>query len=139
MVVWDLMFVVFSNYLSPRPQLMQLFVQPAQIGQALSIMGAISIPLKLSMTVLLHPRWPNALTWLFNFSMGSWVVTFLGFPLLSWVVAIVEGGSTDELPALSITAAGGKLVWFVASFVLFLSRIGCMSFTYVHSTLLRRS
>ncbi|KAJ3487521.1 hypothetical protein NLI96_g3470 [Meripilus lineatus] len=105
---------------------------PAQIGQALSIMGFISIFLKLSMTVILRPDRPHALTWLFNLTMSSWVLTFLAFPFLSWVVALSENSSQGLLDEdTTLTIMGRKAVWFAASFVLLLSRIGCMAFTLV--------
>lgn len=132
--VWALTYVSLSSTLGKA--MLTLIPQPAQIGQALSIMGFISIFLKLSMTVILRPDRPHALTWLFNLTMSSWVLTFLAFPFLSWVVALSENSSQGLLDEdTTLTIMGRKAVWFAASFVLLLSRIGCMAFTYVNTRL----
>lgn len=79
-------------------------------------MGTVSIFLKLLMPPLL--RRFGVLT-VFRWCMRSWLVTFASMSLLSVVAKQVEG-------------AGGKAVeWTAISFVLFLSRIGCMAFSCV--------
>ncbi|KAF9805229.1 hypothetical protein IEO21_09135 [Rhodonia placenta] len=93
-----------------------LALSPPEIGRALGIMGTVSIFLKLLMPPLL--RRFGVLT-VFRWCMRSWLVTFASMSLLSVVAKQVEG-------------AGGKAVeWTAISFVLFLSRIGCMAFSII--------
>ncbi|THH18400.1 hypothetical protein EUX98_g8965 [Antrodiella citrinella] len=101
-----------------------LSLSPQQIGFALSIMGGLSIFLKLSLTWILRPD-PNSgqsvsdkLTSLFTKTMGTWPVTFVGFIVLAWV----SRGNGEVL---------NGLMWFTLSVVMFLSRIGCIPFTLI--------
>ncbi|KAI0916406.1 hypothetical protein AcV5_006893 [Taiwanofungus camphoratus] len=93
-----------------------LALSPSQIGRALSVMGFVSIFLKLALPALL--RRFGVLT-MFRFCMQSWPVTFASMSLLS-------------ILAKAAVAAEGKAVeWTAVGFVLFLSRIGCMAFSII--------
>ncbi|KAH9935706.1 major facilitator superfamily domain-containing protein [Fomitopsis serialis] len=89
---------------------------PSQIGRALGIMGTVSIFLKLGMPYCL--RRFGVLT-VFRFCMRSWPFTFAAMALLSFVAKKVDG------------AEGVVTEWTAVSFVLFLSRIGCMAFSII--------
>lgn len=77
---------------------------------------------------------------LFTFGMIAWPLTFFGFVVLRWV-AIWFG--SDQNPGMSATAPwtayqeGGTsaIMWLAVSCVLFASRVGCIGFTYVLSSL----
>ncbi|TCD66668.1 hypothetical protein EIP91_001086 [Steccherinum ochraceum] len=102
-----------------------LGLSPQQIGIAMSIMGGLSIFLKLNLTWILRPS-PHSrqtvsqkLNSLFAHTMAAWPFTFFGFAVLGWIArAGVDG-------------ARSGLIWTVLSIVLFLSRIGCLPFTLV--------
>lgn len=94
-----------------------LALSPSEIGRALSIMGTVSIFLKLAMPYLLRRFGVLAV---FKFCMRSWPITFATMSLLSIIAKRVEA------------AAEGKVgEWIAVSFVLFLSRIGCMAFSII--------
>lgn len=88
--------------------------QPSQIGRALGVMGTVSIFLKLGMPYCL--RRFGVLT-VFRWCMRAWPVTFAAMALLSVFAQKVQG------------AEGLAAEWTAVSFVLFLSRIGCMAFS----------
>ena len=103
--------------------------QPSEIGQALALMGGLSVFLKLSLTWYLRPS-PNSrysvsqkLTKLFTQTMSTWPITFAGFVILGLISRGNTNGSLDTL------------VWIVLSVILFLSRIGCIPFTYDASSI----
>ncbi|KZT10758.1 MFS general substrate transporter, partial [Laetiporus sulphureus 93-53] len=93
-----------------------LGLKPAQIGQALTIMGTVSIFLKLSLPPLL--RRFGTLT-MFRFCMRSWPVTFASMSLLSLIAQ------------RAVQPEGRAVEWVAVSFVLFLSRIGTMAFSII--------
>ncbi|KAH8103553.1 MFS general substrate transporter [Cristinia sonorae] len=102
-----------------------LALSPQQIGFALSLMGGLSIFLKLSLTCILRPT-PGArhsvshkLTSLFTKTMATWPITFAGFIVLG-LVSAAQGENASK-----------GLIWAVLSVVLFLSRIGCIPFTLI--------
>jgi len=101
-----------------------LSLSPKQIGLVLSVMGSLSIFLKLGLTWILRPS-PHSrqtvsdrLTSLFTKTMGTWPITFSGFVVLGWV----SSGKGEVL---------NGFMWFTLSVVLFLSRIGCIPFTLI--------
>ena len=77
-------------------------------------MGTVSIFLKLGMPYCL--RRFGVLT-VFQWCMRAWPVTFASMALLSLFAQKVQG------------AEGLAAEWTAVSFVLFLSRIGCMAFS----------
>jgi hypothetical protein len=79
-------------------------------------MGLLSIPLKLSLPFILT-RW-STLT-VFRVTLRAWPVTFGALPLLSMLVRAL---------GLHRSAAQEALLWAAISVVLFLSRVGSMSF-----------
>ncbi|KZT71985.1 MFS general substrate transporter [Daedalea quercina L-15889] len=93
-----------------------LALSPSQIGRALGVMGTLSIFLKLGMPFFL--RRFGTLT-VFRWSMRSWAATFAAMALLPIVARAVHG------------AEGVAAEWAAVSVVLFLSRIGCMSFSII--------
>ncbi|CCL98654.1 uncharacterized protein FIBRA_00656 [Fibroporia radiculosa] len=93
-----------------------LALSPSEIGRAMAIMGTVSMFLKLSMPFLL--RRFGVLT-VFRFCMLSWPVTFAFMAMLSIIAKHSE------------MAEGKALEWTAVSFVLFLSRIGCMAFSII--------
>ncbi|KAH9948661.1 MFS general substrate transporter [Amylocystis lapponica] len=93
-----------------------LSLTPPEIGRALSIMGTVSIFLKLLMPMLLRKL--GVLT-VFRICMQSWPVTFASMSLLSLVAKSAAG------------AEGKALEWTAVGIVLFLSRIGCMAFSII--------
>ncbi|KAI1795645.1 MFS general substrate transporter [Ganoderma leucocontextum] len=99
-----------------------LALSPAQIGSALSGMGAVSILLKLCMPALL--RRFGTLT-MFDFCMYAWIAAFASMPLASWVAQAATAAS----PAGVRDASTGE--WLSISFVLFLSRLGCLAFSII--------
>jgi hypothetical protein len=82
----------------------------------LSFMGLLSIPLKLSLPFILT-RW-STLT-VFRVTLRAWPVTFAALPLLS---LLVRTFGLDRTPAQEALLLGAILL------VLFLSRVGSMSF-----------
>ncbi|GBE80717.1 predicted protein [Sparassis crispa] len=93
-----------------------LALSPLAIGQALSVMGIVSIFLKLTMPVLL--RRFGTLT-VFRSCMQSWPVTFASMALLSFV-------------AKQAVAMESKAIeWVAVGFTLFMSRVGCMAFSII--------
>ncbi|KAI9060327.1 MFS general substrate transporter [Trametes sanguinea] len=106
-----------------------LAFSPAQIGRALSGMGAVSILLKLCMPKLL--RRFGTLN-MFDFCMVAWVATFASMPLASLVAKRAAAADTllfggGERAARE--ASAGE--WTVVAFVLFLSRLGCLAFSII--------
>ncbi|KAH9839273.1 MFS general substrate transporter [Rhodofomes roseus] len=93
-----------------------LALSPSQIGRALGIMGTVSMFLKLGMPYLL--RRFGTLT-VFRFCMRSWPITFASMAILSIVAKKVEG------------VEGVVTEWAAVSFVLFLSRVGCLAFSII--------
>ncbi|PCH36125.1 MFS general substrate transporter [Wolfiporia cocos MD-104 SS10] len=95
-----------------------LALKPSEIGQALAVMGTVSIFLKLGMPALL--RRLGVLT-MFRICMRSWPITFAAMILLSVIARQVDAAG----------GAGRAGEWVAISFVLFLSRIGCMAFSII--------
>lgn len=110
-----------------------MYRQPLQIGRALSFMGAVSIFLKLCMPGLL--RRYGTLN-MFDFCMFAWVVTFAAMPLASWAAQ----SSTSAVPVDDLRGSladettyreASTLEWTTIGCILFLSRLGCLAFSYV--------
>ncbi|KAK7691347.1 hypothetical protein QCA50_004743 [Cerrena zonata] len=110
-----------------------LGLDPKRIGHALSLMGFISIFLKLSLTHIIKPYkaalLPNGPledrpAEIYIFAMRAWPVTFLGFILLRWIAQ----WTGNDIPNHDSGGISG-LMWLAVSGVLFLSRVGCMGFT----------
>ncbi|KAI0661315.1 MFS general substrate transporter [Cubamyces menziesii] len=105
-----------------------LALSPAQIGRALSAMGAVSIPLKLCMPALLRRFGTLAM---FDFCMLAWVATFAAMPLASFVAQRANAptllGSEGE-EAFREASTGE---WTAVAAVLFLSRLGCLAFSII--------
>ncbi|KAI0687446.1 major facilitator superfamily domain-containing protein [Cerioporus squamosus] len=106
-----------------------LALSPSQIGRALSSMGAVSIPLKLCMPVLL--RRFGTLN-VFDFAMLAWSACFLSMPLASWVaqasvatVTPVDGFNEEKY------RSGSAAEWASIALTLFLSRLGCLAFSII--------
>ena len=111
---------VQSPQLTPDPSSSSRCVpvpQPAQIGRALSGMGAVSIVLKLGMPPLLRARGTLPV---FSACMRVWPVAFAALPL----AAVVARASSDE----ALGRTDGK-TWAAVAVVLFLSRLGCLAFS----------
>ena len=101
-------------------------MQPAQIGRALSGMGAVSIFLKMCMPALL--RRFGTLN-VFDFCMAAWPLTFAAMPLASWVAqASAAPAPIDGFDGATAREASA-LEWTTVAFVLFLSRLGCLAFS----------
>jgi hypothetical protein len=79
-------------------------------------MGAISIPLKLSLPLILR-HWSTATV--YRASLRAWPVTFAALPLLSLFARYLGENRTSAQEAV---------LWVAISIVLFLSRVGCMTF-----------
>ena len=90
-----------------------------KIATALSIMGLVSIGLKASLPIFLQRY--DALT-VFRFTLLTWPATFALIPLLN---AIARSGGANG------SAAQKAFLWVAISFVLFMSRLGCLAFSYV--------
>lgn len=82
-------------------------------------MGLVSIGLKASLPIFL--RRFDALT-VFRFTLQTWPVTFALMPVLNVLArfAVQHPGPQAE-----------ALLWVAISFVLFMSRLGCMAFSCV--------
>jgi len=93
-----------------------LSLSPSQIGRALSVMGLVSIFLKLLVPTLLRRL---GVLRMFRICMQIWPVTFASLSLLSLVAQRAVG------------TEGKVLEWISIGFVLFLSRIGCMAFSII--------
>ncbi|KAI0332370.1 MFS general substrate transporter [Cubamyces sp. BRFM 1775] len=104
-----------------------LAFSPAQIGRALAVMGAVSIPLKLCMPTLLRRFGTLAV---FDFSMLAWIVTFAFMPLAS-LVARHATTSTIARAVEDTTRDTSVGEWTMVGFVLFLSRLGCLAFSII--------
>ncbi|KAI0745943.1 MFS general substrate transporter [Earliella scabrosa] len=105
-----------------------LALSPAQIGRALSGMGAGSILLKLCMPALL--RRYGTLN-VFDFCMAAWPLTFAAMPLASWVAqASAAPAPIDGFDGATAREASA-LEWTTVAFVLFLSRLGCLAFSII--------
>lgn len=98
-------------------------------------MGFISIFLKLSLTRIIKPYKAIYLTEdiledkpgeIYIFAMRAWPITFLGFIALRWIAQWTESST----PTLDQGGISG-LMWLAISGVLFLSRVGCLGFTFV--------
>ncbi|KAH9895113.1 MFS general substrate transporter [Cubamyces lactineus] len=106
-----------------------LALSPAQIGRALSAMGAVSIPLKLCMPKLLRRFGTLAM---FDFCMLAWVATFAAMPFASFVAQrataapTLLAGTGEE--AFREASTGE---WAAVATVLFLSRLGCLAFSII--------
>ncbi|CDO75650.1 hypothetical protein BN946_scf184941.g3 [Trametes cinnabarina] len=106
-----------------------LAFSPAQIGRALSGMGAVSILLKLCMPKLL--RRFGTLN-MFDFCMVAWVATFASMPFASFVAkqAATAGahlfGGGEQL-----AREASAYEWTIVAIVLFLSRLGCLAFSII--------
>ncbi len=91
-------------------------------------MGAVSIPLKLCMPVLL--RQFGTLN-VFDFAMLAWTACFLSMPLASWVAQ----ASVATIPIDGFIEEkyreGSAAEWASVALTLFLSRLGCLAFSYV--------
>jgi hypothetical protein len=83
---------------------------------ALSIMGLVSIPLKLSLPFILTRTSTLAV---FRVTLRSWPITFASLPLLGLLARVLGPDRTGTQEAL---------LWVAISTVLFLSRVGSMSF-----------
>ncbi|OSD06738.1 MFS general substrate transporter [Trametes coccinea BRFM310] len=106
-----------------------LAFSPAQIGRALSGMGAVSILLKLCMPKLL--RRFGTLN-MFDFCMIAWVATFASMPLASLVAKQAAAAGTLLFGGGEQAAREASTVeWTVVAFVLFLSRLGCLAFSII--------
>ncbi len=79
-------------------------------------MGLVSIGLKASLPIFL--RRYDALT-VFRFTLQTWPVTFGLMPLLHVLARNAEHGGPRA----------DALLWAALSFVLFMSRIGCLAFS----------
>ncbi|KAI0675155.1 MFS general substrate transporter [Trametes maxima] len=105
-----------------------LAFSPAQIGRAISSMGAVSILLKLCMPRLL--RRFGTLN-MFDFCMVAWTATFAAMPFASFVAqraaatATLLDVSKDSLREVSTAE------WSAVALVLFLSRLGCLAFSII--------
>ncbi|KAI0744127.1 MFS general substrate transporter [Daedaleopsis nitida] len=104
-----------------------LALSPAQIGRALSGMGAVSIFLKLCLPPLL--RRYGTLN-MFDLCMFVWPFTFAAMPLASWV-AQASVGSIGGLMIKESFREASALEWTTVGFILFLSRLGCLAFSLV--------
>jgi len=93
-----------------------LSLSPSQIGRALSVMGLVSIVLKLFVPVLLQR---HGVLRVFRLCMQTWPVTFAALSLLSLIAQRAVGKE------------GQVIEWISISFVLFLSRVGCMAFSII--------
>ena len=103
-------------------------MQPAQIGRALSGMGAVSIFLKMCMPALL--RRFGTLN-VFDFAMLAWSACFLSMPLASWIAQASVGTSINPLIDSDKYREGSAVEWASVALTLFLSRLGCLAFSYV--------
>ncbi|KAI8972234.1 major facilitator superfamily domain-containing protein [Trametes punicea] len=106
-----------------------LALSPAQIGRAVSGMGAVSILLKLCMPKLL--RRFGTLN-MFDFCMVAWLATFASMPLASLIA------QKAAVVATPLSSTGGEAArapskgeWAVVAVVLFLSRLGCLAFSII--------
>lgn len=79
-------------------------------------MGAISIPLKLSLPLILR-HWSTATV--YRASLRAWPITFAALPLLSLLARYLGENRTSTQEAV---------LWVAISIVLFLSRVGCLTF-----------
>ncbi|KAI0079836.1 MFS general substrate transporter [Panus rudis PR-1116 ss-1] len=115
-----------------------LGLDPRRIGNALSIMGGISILLKYSLTHLLKPskdegRIPGEHGQLspkpvriFELSMWAWPVTFAGFIALRLFAEWLDpAGNKHDDGGIS------GVLWVAVSCVLLLSRVGSLAFTLI--------
>ncbi|PIL35917.1 MFS general substrate transporter [Ganoderma sinense ZZ0214-1] len=102
-----------------------LALSPSQIGRALSGMGAVSIVLKLGMPALLRRFGTLAM---FDFCMYAWIAAFAALPLASWVA---RGAAAALPPNGAGLRDAGTGEWLSISFVLFLSRLGCLAFSII--------
>jgi hypothetical protein len=87
-------------------------VQASQIALALSLMGAISIALKLSLPIVLVKTSSIAV---FRITLLAWLPTFAGLALLP---ALARKTGSPSIP-----------LWIGLGVVLFLSRVGCLAFS----------
>ncbi|EKM55775.1 uncharacterized protein PHACADRAFT_96118 [Phanerochaete carnosa HHB-10118-sp] len=95
-----------------------LSMNPKKIASALSIMGLVSIGLKGALPVFLRRH--DALA-VFRFTLLTWPLTFALMPPLNALARRAQGGG----------AADEALLWVAISFVLFMSRLGCLAFSIV--------
>ncbi|CAL1711968.1 unnamed protein product [Somion occarium] len=116
-----------------------LGLDPRRIGHALSLMGFISIFLKLSLTRILKPsgtpvsslksnlkpHFEDKATDIWIFAMRTWPITFIGFIVLHLVAKWLGADDGHEEGGIS------AVMWFAVSIVLFLSRLGCLGFTII--------
>ncbi|RPD57572.1 MFS general substrate transporter [Lentinus tigrinus ALCF2SS1-7] len=105
-----------------------LALSPSQIGRALSGMGAVSIPLKLCMPVLLQ-RFGTLNV--FDFSMLAWSACFLSMPLASLIAQASIGTTTPIDGLVNKYREGSALEWASVALTLFLSRLGCLAFSII--------
>lgn len=89
-------------------------MQPNEIGKALAVMGFVSIFMKLSMPFFLR-RFGVINT--FSVCMQSWPITFAAMPVLSFIAKSADNANQ------------GPVEWTAMTFVLFLSRVGCLAFS----------
>jgi hypothetical protein len=86
-------------------------------------MGLIAIPLKLSMPFFLARSSTVAV---FRVTLWAWPATFVALPLLSLL-------SRKLGPAVERTAGAEVVLWIAIGVTLFLSRVGCLGFGWVHT------
>ncbi len=82
-------------------------------------MGLVSMGLKAVLPVFL--RRYDALQ-VFRFTLQTWPVTFALMPLLNVIARYVGEERTPQ---------GAAFLWLAISIVLFMSRLGCLAFSYV--------
>ncbi|EIW63486.1 MFS general substrate transporter [Trametes versicolor FP-101664 SS1] len=99
-----------------------LAFSPAQIGRAISSMGAVSILLKLCMPKLLRRFGTLGM---FDFAMLAWMATFAAMPLASLVAQSAAAAGVPLLREASTRE------WVAVAVPLFLSRLGCLAFSII--------
>ncbi|KAI0820024.1 MFS general substrate transporter [Trametes gibbosa] len=106
-----------------------LAFSPAQIGRAISSMGAVSILLKLCMPKLLRRFGTLGM---FDFAMLAWMATFAAMPLASFVAQrAVSAVSPTTPPVGGFLRETSTREWVAVAVPLFLSRLGCLAFSII--------
>ncbi|KAH9858823.1 MFS general substrate transporter [Lenzites betulinus] len=106
-----------------------LAFSPAQIGRAISSMGAVSILLKLCMPKLLRRFGTLGM---FDFSMLAWMATFAAMPLASFVAQRAASAVSPATPLVgAFLRDTSTREWVAVAVPLFLSRLGCLAFSII--------
>jgi hypothetical protein len=92
--------------------------QPTRIAFALSLMGTLSIALKLTLPVILRRR---SVLGVFSACMRVWPLTFAMFPLLGWLASLHQSKESGR-------SSDSAWLWLAVGLVLFLSRVGTLTF-----------